>query len=131
MSESIEQQEQRMFEQAKKGVLENSTWFSGRDLYIENKLTAFQGFLNKRKIFCVSDKGVALFPKYMFVDEQPLPVIAELIKIFGDCNNWHLAMWIESVNSYLGGVNPKSLLATEPDKVIKAAYSEINWVNPG
>ena len=131
MSESIEQIEKRMLEQAKKSVLENSTWFSGRDLYIENKLTMFQSLLNKRKIFCISDRGIALFPTYMFVDEKPLPVIAELIKIFGDCNTWYLAMWIEGVNSYLGGVNPKSLLASEPDKVIKAAYSEVNWVNPG
>lgn len=131
MSDTIEERKERMLNEAKKVMLENNTWLSGKDLYLNNQLDMFQDFLTKRKIFCIVDKGIALFPTYMFVDEKPLPVIAELIKIFGNCSNFYLAAWIESVNSYLGGVSPKTLLATDPQKVIKAAYDEINWVNNG
>ncbi|CAB3740989.1 hypothetical protein LMG22037_06440 [Paraburkholderia phenoliruptrix] len=74
------------------------------------------------KIFSVDLAGRTLFPGYIF-DElgNPIPEVAEILKIFYDYTPIRIASWFESTNSMLHGKRPRELLATDPAAVVEAA----------
>lgn len=41
-------------------------------------------------------------------------------------NDWAMALWFESSNSYLGGKLPKDIISYDPDAVVQAAQEEID-----
>lgn len=74
------------------------------------------------KIFSVELAGRTLFPGYIF-DElgNPIPEVAEILKIFCDYTPIRIASWFESTNSMLHGNRPRERLATDPTAVVEAA----------
>lgn len=42
-----------------------------------------------------------------------------------------MAIWFQSVNSYLGGEKPQALIGSDPDLVIDAALDEVQGVMHG
>ncbi|HYI09885.1 MAG TPA: hypothetical protein VEK57_12545 [Thermoanaerobaculia bacterium] len=78
------------------------------------------------RIFSVVYRGVTYFPGFQFDAEgQPLPVMAEIIKIVGQvAKGWGVALWFTGANGWLGGKRPVDLLVKNPKKVLEAARHE-------
>jgi hypothetical protein len=68
----------------------------------------------------------AYVPSFQFDEEsQPRSAVAEVIRILGrDTSDWGLALWFTGRYGSLGDCRPVDLLATEPDRVVKAAERE-------
>ena len=78
------------------------------------------------RIFSVPHQGANYFPGYQFDGEgQPLPVIAEVIRILHALSPWQLALWFTSHTGLVGDRRPVDLLTTEPARVVRAAEMEI------
>ena len=57
---------------------------------------------------------------------RPLKPVAVVLKILsGSKDDWALAYWFASDNSFLGGKRPQDLLAEHPERVIAAAEDEL------
>lgn len=55
-----------------------------------------------------------------------------MLEIFrGKKDDWGLAYWFASVNSFLGGKRPQDLLISKPDRVVAAAEDEVAGVLHG
>lgn len=81
-----------------------------------------------RKIFSVPHGGTDYYPAFQFVDGQPLPLIAEILKRFATDPKrtaWQNALWFASENAWLGGAPPLDLLQSAPDRVLDAADNEM------
>jgi hypothetical protein len=78
------------------------------------------------KVFFIEHKGVTLYPKYIF-DEfgNPVPEVAEVLKIFDGYRPFRIASWFESISSMLRGKRPREVLATDPKAVVAAALDHI------
>lgn len=78
------------------------------------------------RIFSVLHDGTNYFPGFQFSREgQPLPVIAEVLKILGHVlSPWELAIWFAGNNGWLGGQRAVDLLVSAPQRVIEAANHE-------
>ena len=78
------------------------------------------------RIFSVVHRGVTYFPGFQFTPEaQPLPVIADVLKILGDVRSgWGITLWFAGSNGWLDGKRPVDLLVSAPDEVIEAARRE-------
>ena len=78
------------------------------------------------RIFSVPHQGTNYFPGYQFDREgQPIPVIAEVIRILQSLSPWQLALWFVSRTGWVGDRRPVDLLTTEPARVVRAAEREI------
>jgi hypothetical protein len=78
------------------------------------------------RIFSVPHQGTNYFPGYQFDSEgQPIPVIAEVIRILHSLSPWQLALWFVSRTGWVGDRRPVDLLTTEPARVVRAAEREI------
>lgn len=72
------------------------------------------------RVFAVDVAGDAQYPGFEFgPDGKPLPVIAEIIAVFGDqLTGWDLALWFTGRNGWLGGSRPvDALRGTDTDRV--------------
>jgi hypothetical protein len=79
------------------------------------------------KIFSVPHDG-DYYPAFQFIAGQPLPVVAEVLKLFRADpirTNWQNAFWFASANCWLGGAAPMDLLQMEPNRVLDAAEQEM------
>ena len=124
---------------AKEAVLNSGEWLTSVEL---SEITGLQttnssDLLNKwklsGKIFSIHHNGADYYPTYALVPESsPLGIIASIISVFsGHKDNWGIAFWFMSANGYLGGATPKSIITTEPDRVLAAARDEIEVVTHG
>lgn len=43
-------------------------------------------------------------------------------------DDWGIAYWFSSVNSFLGGKRPQDLLATQPERILEAAKDDVMGV---
>ncbi|WP_063829673.1 hypothetical protein [Paraburkholderia dilworthii] len=95
-------------------VLDGTTWLIPWGMAI--------GWGQQGKIFCVELAGRTLFPGYVF-DEfgDPIPEVANILKIFCDYTPIRIASWFESTNGMLHGKRPRELLAIDPAAVVEAA----------
>ena len=58
--------------------------------------------------------------------------LAPVLARFGDAlDEWDIATWFASVNSFLGGRTPMDLLRSQPGQVLAAAEDEIAGVQHG
>ncbi|WP_285424259.1 hypothetical protein [Pseudomonas sp. efr-133-TYG-103a] len=77
------------------------------------------------RIFSFNHKGVQLFPSYALdpaCSYEPVERLSEIITVLATKKDgWSMACWFGYTNSYLGGKAPKTLLNSEPDKVLDAA----------
>ncbi|WP_345828044.1 hypothetical protein AAGR22_13835 [Erwinia sp. HDF1-3R] len=87
----------------------------------------------RNKIFAISWRGKNLYPRYCLDDAyQPLPVVKEILDIFGDeKSGWSLAYWFSSGNSWLGGQEPRDLLTRDKGQVIRAALAAKDGIQHG
>ncbi|MFM0439432.1 hypothetical protein PQQ84_23440 [Paraburkholderia strydomiana] len=74
------------------------------------------------KIFSIDLARETLYPAYIF-DElgNPIPEVAEILKLFSDYTPFRIASWFESTNGMLHGKRPRERLATDPSAVVEAA----------
>ena len=129
-----------MLGQAMAAVLASNEFFSAaaiaRLAHFSSKNPSSQPNRWKRsgQIFAVDWKGTDLYPLYAFDMREglrPLPIVADILKLFPDKDGWQVAFWFGSVNSYLGDAMPKDLLKSHPNDVLKAAKFEAAGVLHG
>ncbi len=84
-------------------------------------------------MFAIDLDGEQRFPAYGLNPQtwQPLPAMAAILNILEGRDAWFLAVWFEAVNSYLGGVCPREVLAQDPVRVILAAQAEAAGITHG
>ncbi|UYV18974.1 hypothetical protein K1Y77_16255 [Halomonas qaidamensis] len=86
-------------------------------------------------IFTITDHGTEYYPAFALEKEagyRPYRVMSKIIDIFkDDKSGWGMAFWFQSANSYLGGLRPHDLIATDPDLVIDAALDEVQGILHG
>lgn len=86
------------------------------------------------QIFAIEYKGADLYPLYALDLEnsfKPLPIIADILKLFPDKDGWQVAFWFGSLNSYLDDKMPKDLLLSDPQSVLRAAEDEAAGLQHG
>jgi hypothetical protein len=127
--------EARMTAEARKAVLESGDWLTAAEVA---KVAGFStsnpsAQPNKWKkeglIFAIRHLNIDYFPSYALAPTmgyRPVKAMAEVLKIFqGKKDDWNLAYWFASDNSFLGGKRPQDLLATRPERVLAAAEDEV------
>jgi hypothetical protein len=79
------------------------------------------------RVFAVTHAGARYWPGFQLDGEgRPLPVIAEIVSVFGEqVQGWEAALWLTAANGALGGRRPVDLLTEEPDAVVAAARREV------
>lgn len=123
--------EAKMTADARNAVLKTNDFLSAAQIAEIAGFTSKE--LNKLKddgaIFFVNQNNIDLFPGYALDSTnkyQPFASVSEAIKILANFkNNWELALWFASVNSFLGGDRPQDLIAQAPEKVIAAAKDAV------
>lgn len=80
-------------------------------------------------IFSFNHKGIQLFPCYALDPAclyEPVERLSEIITVLATKKDgWSMACWFGYTNSYLGGKAPRTLLHSEPDKVLDAARDAV------
>ena len=94
-----------------------------------NRAALAHKWKSERRIFSVPHQGTNYFPGFQFNAEgQPLPVIADVIRILHELSSWEVAAWLSSANGYVGDRRPVELLTSDPARVIFAAEREAEGV---
>jgi hypothetical protein len=133
--------EAEMAGRARSAVLESGNWLTAAEV---SKLAGFSDTNpsaqpNKWKrdglIFAIRHNGIDYYPDYCldpdlgFRPRKEVPQILGVLKERKD--DWKVAFWFASMNSFLGGRRPQDVLATEPGHVLDAARDEIEGVLHG
>lgn len=85
---------------------------------------------NQGKIFSVTFKNTDYFPAFQFGPElEPLPVVAEIISVFGDRTGWDLALWFVAPNGWLDGRTPAQALKASNEAVLEAARRSVEPID--
>lgn len=127
--------EARMTAQARKAVIESGDWLTASQVAemagfsATNPSAQPNKWKRDKQIFTIRHQGTDYFPGYALdasTDYRPAKVLAKVLAVFGgQKDDWGLAYWFASVNSFLGGKRPQDLLITQPDLVIAAAEDEM------
>lgn len=133
--------EARMTAEARKAVLESGDWLTAAQIAVIAGFSASNPSAQPNKwkkdgqIFAVRHRGVDYFPGYALdpsTDYRPARGLAKVLGVFrGRKDDWGLAYWFASVNSFLGGKRPQDLLIDQPDRVVVAAEDEVAGVLHG
>lgn len=133
--------EARMTAQARKAVLETGEWMTAAEIAEMAGFSASNPSAQPNKwkrdgqIFAVRHHGVDYFPGYAFdaaTDYRPAKGLARVLEVFREKkDDWGLAYWFASVNSFLGGKRPQDFLINKPDRVVAAAEDEVAGVLHG
>ena len=133
--------EARMTAEARKEVLESASWLTAAQVadaagFSKTNPSAQPNKWKKEgRIFAVRHRGVDYFPGYALdagAGYRPLKGLADILAIFkGRKDDWGLAYWFASANSFLGGRRPQDVLAEEPNQVAAAAADELAGVTHG
>lgn len=120
---------------ARKAVISSGEWLSAAQV---TELAGFSSrnpsaqpnkWKNQGLIFAIKHNGSDYYPGFALNADagyRPFKVIAEIIDIFeGEKDSWGMAFWFQSDNSWLGGLKPQDLLASDPQSVIAAARHEV------
>jgi hypothetical protein len=133
--------EAEMAGRARSALLESGNWLTAAQV---SKLAGYSDSNpsaqpNKWKrdglIFAIRHNGIDYYPDYCldpeleFRPRKELPAILTVLKAKKD--DWKIAYWFASVNSFLGGRRPQDELEKRPDKVLDAARDEIDGVLHG
>ena len=127
--------EARMTAEARKAVLESGDWLTAAQIAeiagfsASNPSAQPNKWKRDRQIFAVRHRGVDYFPGYALdpsTDYRPAKGLARVLDVFGERkDDWGLAYWFASVNSFLGGKRPQDFLIDQPARVIAAAEDEV------
>jgi hypothetical protein len=130
-----------MLVQARRAVLESGYWVTSAEaaaLMERNHIEAharLYKWKEQKRLFSIHCDGLDLFPRFGLSLEnkcRPYSVLTRLLKLFdGRRDDWGLAFWFTSANSFLAGKRPQDLLASHPDWVIAAAIDDVQAVAHG
>jgi hypothetical protein len=132
--------EAAMFVESMRSILESQDFVRALDIakvaQFSEKNPSSQPNRWKRagQIFAVPYKGLDLYPSYALDWTQgakPLPIMAKILRLFADKDDWQKAFWFASLNSYLKNRMPKDLLKSHPEDVLRAAELEAIGVQHG
>lgn len=133
--------EARMTAEARKSVIETGEWMTAAQIAeiagfsTTNPSAQPNKWKREGQIFAIHHRGTDYFPGYALdasTDYRPSKGLARALKVFrGKKDDWGLAYWFSSVNSFLGGKRPQDLLISEPDRVVAAAEDEVAGVLHG
>lgn len=133
--------EARMTAQARKQVLDNGDWLTAAQVADVAGFSTSNPSAQPNKwkkaglIFAIRHRGIDYFPGYGLdpaAGYRPVRALAKILKAFdGRKDDWGLAYWFASLNSFLGGRRPQDLLSTDPDQVVAAAEDELAGVAHG
>jgi hypothetical protein len=74
------------------------------------------------RTFAVNVGGADRFPSFQFGDDgNPIPAMAEIIRLFAGRSPWALALWFAAPSGWLNGPSPAAVLRTDPASVVEAA----------
>jgi hypothetical protein len=131
----------RMTAEARKAVLDSGDWLTAAHVA---KMAGFSStnpsaqpnkWKRKGLIFVLRHAGNDYYPAYGLdprTGYRPFAALAKILKVFGATkDDWGLAYWFASVNSFLGGKRPQDLLATQAERVIAAAEDEVDAIAHG
>lgn len=126
---------------ARKAVLESGDWLTAADiaqlagLSTRNPSAQPNKWKKQGLIFAINHGGVDYFPGYGLDPNagfRPVKALAKIIETFSEHKDgWGMAYWFRSNNSFLGGKRPQDLLASAPERVVKAAMDEIPEIAHG
>ncbi|MEX3963339.1 hypothetical protein AB4Y42_14140 [Paraburkholderia sp. EG286B] len=78
------------------------------------------------RVFAVDWGEQTLYPAYLFDGRgNPIPEVAEILKVFEGYRPFRIASWFESTNSLLRGKRPREVLSSDPTAVIAAARAHV------
>ncbi|SIO36335.1 hypothetical protein SAMN05443247_04442 [Bradyrhizobium erythrophlei] len=133
--------EARMTAEARKAALESGDWLTAVQIAEMAGFSASNPSAQPNKwkkdgqIFAVRHRGVDYFPGYALdpsAGYRPAKGLARVLGVLrGRKDDWGLAYWFASVNSFLGGKRPQDLLIDQPDRVLAAAEDEVAGVLHG
>jgi hypothetical protein len=133
--------EARMTAESRKAVLESGDWLTAAQIAemagfsTTNPSAQPNKWKKDGQIFAVRHRSVDYFPGYALhpsTDYRPAKGLARVLAVFrGRKDDWGLAYWFASVNSFLGGKRPQDLLIDQPARVIAAAEDEVAGVLHG
>jgi hypothetical protein len=133
--------EARMAGEARKAVLESGDWLTASQIAVMADFSATNPSAQPNKwkkdgrIFAINHHGADYFPGYALdpsAEYRPAKGLAKVLDVFrGHKNEWGLAYWFASVNSFLGGKRPQDLLLNKSERVIAAAQDEVAGVLHG
>jgi hypothetical protein len=138
---SMTEVEARMTAEARKSVLESGDWLTAAQIAQIPGVSATNPgdqpnkWKEDAQIFAVPRRGVDYFPSYALdpaTNYRPAEALAAVLAVFrGRKDDWSLAYWFASVNSFLGGKRPQDLLISEPARVVAAAEDDVAGVLHG
>ena len=133
--------EARMTAEARKETLESGDWLTAAQIADVAGFSASNPSAQPNKwkkdglIFAIRHRGVDYFPSYALdpaTGYRPVKGLAKVLAAFKDRkDDWGLAYWFASINSFLGGKRPQDLLTARPDQVVAAAHDELASVVHG
>jgi hypothetical protein len=133
--------EARMAADARNAVLDDGDWLTAAEVATIAGFSASNPSAQPNKwkreglIWALRHRGVDYYPGYGLdpkAGHRPIKALAQVLAVFaGRKDDWGLAYWFASVNSFLGGRRPQDLLASEPSKVVAAAQDEATGVLHG
>ncbi len=133
--------EAEMEARARRAVMERGDWLTADEILQLLGVSSRSGcaqpdqWKQQGDIFTINDHGTEYYPAFGLEKEagyRPYSVMSTIIDILKDNKvGWGMAIWFQSVNSYLGGEKPQDLVATAPDLVIEAALDEVQGVMHG
>lgn len=125
-----------MTAEARKGVLEDGDLLTAVQIAERAGFSASNPQPNKwKEDWHCRHRGVDYFPSYALdpsTGYRPAEGLARVLGVFrGRKDDWGLAYWFASVNSFLGGKRPQDLLIDQPDRVFAAADDEVAGMRHG
>ncbi len=80
------------------------------------------------KVFAVRRGEGDLYPAFQFSreDGRPLPVMEKILALFGDADDWTVALWFNSPAGWLDGALPHERIGEEPERVLGAARRSLH-----
>jgi hypothetical protein len=99
------------------------TWSSRRGNTGENASAALGKHRSNGRLFAVDRGGSLFYPEFQFTeDDLPRPIMKDLLAtVPADARGWPLLSWFDAPNAHLDGRKPREVVASRPDKVLKAA----------
>ena len=126
----LDERREAMRASAVQAILQNSEWVTASQLSdiinpaLRNKHAKASSFLKDKRVFALLKDGENIYPRYQFdATGQPIPVVAEILKVFDGYTGFRVAAWFESTSSALNGKRPREVLETMSREVLAAAVA--------
>jgi hypothetical protein len=133
--------EARMNGMARRAALESADWLTAAQVAevagfkSQNPSAQPNKWKKERRIFALRLSGSDYYPGYALdpaTHYRPARGLQAVLEALGDgWDDWSLAIWFASGNSFLGGKMPKDLLLSTPEQVLAAAEDEAAGVLHG